>query len=54
MNKIEVLKQHNPQLGLSFIEVVKQLYPKNKYIELIINLTKYHYKSSKDADKSIS
>ena len=51
MNKIEVLKQHNPQLGLSFIEVVKQLYPKNKYIELIINLTKYHYKSSKDADK---
>jgi hypothetical protein len=51
MNKIEVLKQHNPQLGLSFIEVVKQLYPKNKYIELIINLTKHHYKSNKDADK---
>lgn len=43
MNKIEVLKQHNPQLGLSFIEVVKQLYPKNKYVDLIVNLTKSHY-----------
>lgn len=43
MNKIEILKQHNQQLGLSFIDVVKQLYPKNKYVDLIVNLTKNHY-----------
>lgn len=44
MNKIEVLKQHNQLLGSSFIDVVKQAYPKNKYAELIVNLTKAHYK----------
>lgn len=45
MNKIEVLKQHNQLLGLSFIDVVKQAYPRNKYAELIVNLTKAYYKN---------
>ena len=51
MNKIEVLKQHNQQLGSSYIDVIKQVYPKNKYAELVINLTKAHYKEKVDNEE---
>jgi hypothetical protein len=46
MSKIDILKQQNQQLDMSFIDIIDLLMPKSKYTEMVVNLTKYNPKSA--------
>lgn len=46
MSKIDILKQQNQQLDMSFIDMIDLLMPKSKYTEMVVNLTKYNPKSA--------